>query len=125
VGGPLVQQGATLSSEGTTTPTVTATVGTFTSVSATLKWQKVGNIYHVSGSVTITTAGTAAGQIKVPLPATPAAGSSFSAYEGQATGFVCGAFAPVADANIYIAKYDGATIIAGGRTIYFSGSFFV
>ncbi len=111
--------------EGSTTPTVTATSGTFTSVSCTLAYTKVGRSVLISGAVTIVTVGTAAGQIKVPLPFMPGANGMLACQEGQATGLMGSGFIASGDQNIYILKYDGATLAGSGRTIYFGGVYFV
>lgn len=65
--------------EGSTTPTPTATSGTFTSVSSLIVYTKVGRVVHIKGTIGIVTNGTAAGAIQVTLPFTnandnPAAG---------------------------------------------------
>jgi hypothetical protein len=51
------------------TPTITANSGTFTSVSATGRSLKVGKTVHFAIVVTITTNGTAAGDVRATLPA--------------------------------------------------------
>lgn len=50
------------------TPTVTAGTGTFTTASATGRWQKIGKTVTGSVKVTITTNGTAAGYVRVTTP---------------------------------------------------------
>jgi len=52
------------------TPTVTATTGTFTTVSASGKYTRIGKLCTVQFRVTITNNGTAAGQIVVSAPFT-------------------------------------------------------
>jgi hypothetical protein len=65
--------------EGTYTPTITAGTGTFTSASGAGAYTKVGNFVYVTIIVTITTNGTAAGDVRSTLPFTPsgAAGTPF------------------------------------------------
>lgn len=57
----------------TYTPTVTAGGGTFTTVSATGRYRQIGKTIILEAYVTITTAGTASGQLKVSLPVNAAA----------------------------------------------------
>lgn len=54
--------------EGSYTPTVTAQSGSLTTVSATGKWLRIGDLIHLQVYVTITTNGTGAGYINVTLP---------------------------------------------------------
>jgi hypothetical protein len=54
-----------------TTPTPTASSGTFTSVSSVLRIKQVGKLVHGWCQVVVTTLGTAAGTIFVALPFTP------------------------------------------------------
>lgn len=73
------------------TPTVTAASGTFTSVSATAQWTRVGRMIHVNAAIVITTNGTAAGSVRFTLPVlsgtTPTTGSWQGAgREGGVTG---------------------------------------
>jgi hypothetical protein len=53
-----------------TTPTPTASGGTFTSVSCTVREKKVGKITHCIVNVVVTTVGTATGVILVTVPTT-------------------------------------------------------
>lgn len=67
--------------EGTYTPTVTAQSGSLTTVSATGRWLRIGDLIHLQVYITITTNGTGSGYINVTLPfatannGTPAVGS--------------------------------------------------
>jgi hypothetical protein len=105
--------------ETTSTPTPTASVGTFTTVSSALTTVKIGRMVETSGIVTITTAGTAAGQLIVTLPYTPLNGACVGV-EGQATGQMVGGFLIAGTATINLLLYTGLTVIASGRTVYFS-----
>lgn len=62
--------------EAATTPTATSGTGSFTTVSATLDYTKIGNRVLFNGSVVITTNGTAATFVSVPLPFTNSATAS-------------------------------------------------
>jgi hypothetical protein len=109
--------------EGTTTPTVTATVGTFTSVSASLAYTKVGRVVSFSATISITTAGTAAGQMVLPLPFTAATSSACCGIENAVTGVGVLGLITGAGSAANIVKYDSTTIIADGRFINVEGSF--
>lgn len=102
--------------EGTTTPTVTSGTGSFTSVSCALNYTKIGNRVFGTAVATITTAGTAAGALNIPMPFTVGGASAFTGYE-SATGFAVAGRAD-ASATPAIFKYDGTTIIASGRIVY-------
>ena len=111
--------------EGSTTPTVTASSGTFTSVSCALSYIKICRAVLITCRVTITTSGTATGQVLVPLPFTSASVGSANGVEGQATGLSIVAFITSGSTTANIVKYDGGTIIGSGRTLYFSGQYFI
>ena len=100
------------------TPTITAGTGTFTAVSASGKYARVGNIMHVNVAVIITTNGTAAGYIIVPLPAATAATALGCGRENTVTGnmlqVIVVAGTSVARAFTYNNTYPGGD----GRTLY-------
>lgn len=106
-----------------TTPTVTSTGGAFTTVSCGMRFTKVGREVLFSGEVTITNAGTAVGNINVPIPYTIAQSGGGGGAETAATGNALSIFAIPGTTALAIAKYDGLTIIGSGRTCRFSGSF--
>lgn len=110
--------------EGTFTPTVTATSGTFTTVSATLKYTKIGNVLNFQTVVDITTVGTAANAILVTLPFTPANSAVIKGREVLVVGSTChGTIA--GSALMEILKYDNTSIIGTGHRIVMSGQYFV
>lgn len=86
-----------------TTPAPTAAAGTFTTVSATLKVTNVGNRRLFTCIVTITTNGTAAGHIIVPMPFTAAEVTAVSGVNAS-NGLALAAL--VSGANLLIYKYD-------------------
>jgi len=55
----------------TYTPTINSTGGTFTTVSATGRYLQIGKLIHLNIEVTITTVGTATGQVQATLPFNP------------------------------------------------------
>lgn len=112
----------------TYTPTVTAGTGTFTSVSGTGDYKVVDQVCHIAGSVTITTNGTAATNIIVPLPAgvLPAKAAFLTGRVTSGSGLRIGGSLGAGAPNIVITKmsddtYPGAT----GYVLEFSGSFLV
>lgn len=106
--------------EGSSSPAVTSGTGTFTSVSATLTYTKVGRLVNFRITVTITTNGTAATSVQVALPFTAAVKTSLTGYEGTVgkalTGFVNASTASVVN-------YDNSYPGASGNVLYISGAF--
>ena len=106
--------------EGSTTPTITATSGTFTSVAGKLRYTKIGRSVAINGTITITNAGSAAGGITVPLPFNAVGAAAVYGREIVATGFGVVGNIVNASAQTELWKYDFTTIIGTGRTIAFS-----
>ena len=108
---------ALLNQTGTTTPTPTSSVGAFTTVSATVHYQKNGKWVHMICKLTVTTLGTAAGVFLVPLPFTAAAHVS-----GPAGGIVTSSgvglsvYINPSDTNVNLLKATAAT---PGATVQF------
>src|SRR5690349_7449505 len=72
----------------TYTPTVTASVGTYTTVAGAGHYVKMGKIVFLQLVITITTNGTAAGQAIVTLPFTASANPNVMAgRENNVSGF--------------------------------------
>lgn len=104
-----------------TTPTPTSAVGTFTAVSATLRYKNFGRMIAFNGSVTVTTIGTASGSIRVPLPVSNSNVATAKAIIADAT------LTPIgAAANVSVAGQLSITITAGvttGAVVYFAGEY--
>jgi len=114
--------------EGTYTPTVTASSGTFTTVSAVGKYTKVGNVVVAQIRATLTAIGTAVSTLRVTLPFTAAADnySAGSGFESASTAFALGVFVdPATPTYMKIVKYDGNTIIANGYVVNATVTYFV
>jgi hypothetical protein len=110
--------------EASANATVTAGTGTFTSVAAVVQYTKVGRNVAWSAIVTITTAGTAAGALYLPLSYAPGSAASCAGIEYNATKYaVVGSVYDSSGGQAEIYKYDGTTIIADGRTLHVSGTF--
>jgi hypothetical protein len=105
----------------TYTPTVTAASGSFTTVSATGRYTRVGKLCVVQFTVTITTNGTAAGQVVVSAPfAASASGGNHMGVirESNATGYL--GYATIISAGgqvFYCGFYDNAYPGGNGRLI--------
>lgn len=102
------------------TPTVTASAGTFTTVSGTQKYTKHGNLLVVSGSVTITTNGTASGFVLATIPGSFTLDGTLVGY-GREAG-VSGKQQQVSQwsgTQISIANYDNTYPGANGALIVF------
>jgi hypothetical protein len=100
--------------EGTWTPNITAGSGTFTSVSATGKYTRIGRLVTTAFTINITTNGTAASYIKISMPI--ANGSTQYcgiAVEQLNTGNTCsvqfGVGATTANISSYNNGYPGGT----------------
>lgn len=101
------------------TPTVTATTGTFTSVSATGFYKQLGKTIIGRAAVTVTTIGTAAGRMKVTLPVASlntamAIGSGFNNVTFKQAGV------EVFDAQSIgsVQYYDGTFPATSGEVVY-------
>lgn len=108
----------------TYSPTCTSSSGTITSVSATGRYKQIGKTVFINVTVTVTTAGTGAGQLFVPLPVN-ALGSNnqaLIAIESVLLGVAANASILTSNSTrVQIVKYDGSTYIASGAVISVSG----
>jgi hypothetical protein len=108
------------------TPTVTASSGTFTTVSASGSYHKVGDsVYLYEIEVVITTAGTAAGSIVVTLPFTQSTNSM--GYGADVTSSFKGVSVTggAGSNTLNILGVDALTIIGDGVTVRCFGMFIV
>lgn len=105
------------------TPTVTASSGTFTTVSGSGRYAQYGKTVVWSATITITTAGTAAGNVRFTLPVSAAAGLAQIGHgrEASSTGAMLQVATYSAATIGEATRYDGATAIGSGRTIILSG----
>ncbi|WP_441268672.1 hypothetical protein AB7G19_29935 [Bradyrhizobium sp. 215_C5_N1_1] len=102
------------------TPTVTASSNTFTTVSCSLRYKLIGKTAIFTATVTITNAGTAAGNILFDLPFTPTTTHAGGGKEVASLGHQCNW--QTIGSQVAIAKYDNTTIIATGRTVVITGT---
>jgi hypothetical protein len=104
----------------TYTPTVTAGSGTFTTVSATGRYKRIGKLVCVQMTITITTNGTAAANVQGTLPFTGQGDTQGVFREGAATGN-CGIMSnsgATAIFRTFTNGYPGGTgyVLAGSLT---------
>ena len=107
----------------THTPTVTASSGTFTTVSGMNRYFTLhGKTRVIQGLVYIASKGTADGSIYVTIPSGAAAvfgGGHWPVSGGCSTSSI-NAFLNVTESRIEILKYDNTTIIADNQSIRYS-----
>lgn len=111
------------------TPTVTAGTGTFTTVSAAGRWQRIGKRVDVAIEIDVTTVGTAASYIVVSLPA-PSRGGLPLGYqymggrENAVTGKSINVIVGFSGAALALVTfYDGTFPGASGNKITITGSY--
>jgi len=101
------------------TPTITASGGTFTTVTATGRYKRIGKTIHLQITVTMTTVNTAVGLLKASLPVAAAAFD----YAGVAKEYVNTGKSGVAQIlatdvnNVVTADSTGTTFIANGNKV--------
>lgn len=108
------------------TPVVTATTGTFTTASAIGSYYIVGKTVYFELAVTITTVGTASGNVLATLPFTTnvsAGVQTFNGVERAITGKTLQGFVSANTNSMTIRNYDTTTVIAAGTLLVMSGSF--
>ena len=71
--------------------------------------------------VAITTAGTAAGTLNIPLPFTALVSCIGVGYESVSTGVALTGYIVGGTTTLLISRYDAATVIANSRTAVVSG----
>lgn len=107
---------------GTSTPTPTSVPGTLTSASSSLSYEKVGTRVRLTGTVSVTTAGTGAGELRcaIPFSCGSVPGVSGNAREIESFGVGCTVVIPSSSTYLSISKTaDGGTIIANNVTVLF------
>jgi hypothetical protein len=113
--------------EGTFTSTISAYAGTFTTVAATMKYVKVGKQVTVSFTVSITSNGTASGNIQLTVPFTSDSGVGYcgSAREGASTGTMSSVSMVPSDNKLAIQTYNNLYPGGDGYNIDGSLTYFV
>jgi len=109
--------------EGTWTPTATAQTGSITTYSSTGAYVKVGKNLFLSGSIVVTTVGSAGGALFITgLPFTPAnVNNNYGiGSETQATGTYYFTYIQGSSQIVYVTAAGGAITWASGRTYQFS-----
>ena len=104
--------------EGAWSPGIAAGSGTFTNVSATGEYTKIGNLVTASVEIVITTNGTAAGFITCSLPFTSSAVMGKIGWgRDVTTGPMLSATVDAASSSMLIVRYDNTYPGASGRTL--------
>ena len=100
------------------TPTITASTGSFTTVSATGFYQTIGKTCFVSINITITTVGTASGLIYATLPFTSAARIQIGGWgmETSSTGNMLKGYIPPSSTQLQWTTYSNGFTIGAGYT---------
>lgn len=107
------------------TPTISATSGTFTSVTTSGRYRQVGKTVSFTAQVNITTVGTAASTVLLGLPV-QAAATPFQVVSGRDNGvsgkslygFIIGG-----QSVTRVANYDVTSAIAAGAILTISGTY--
>ncbi|XUM25106.1 hypothetical protein ACRAVF_33775 (plasmid) [Bradyrhizobium oligotrophicum S58] len=107
----------------TWTPTVTPQTGSFTSVAVSGAYYTIGKLVFFHVTITITTAGTAANAMSLPLPVGTAkrAATVVSTETAVLGGMGYGRIAAGGSVISAINKYDNSTYIANGSVVTISG----
>jgi hypothetical protein len=113
--------------EGTWTPTITATSGTFTTTSAGGSYTKIGRVVIIRVAITITTVGTASGGVVFTLPFTAngTGGWECAGRENAATGKMLQAIILGSATTATAFNYDNTSTIAAGASLIISGTYWV
>lgn len=111
--------------EGTWSPSVTALSGTFTSVSATGSYTKIGRTVFFGATITITTNGTAATAIQITLPFTPSRAGTYYGREMVATGKTQAGQITSGSATSQFLNYDNTYPGGSGYVLELAGHFIV
>lgn len=111
--------------EGTTTPTPSSGSGSFTSVTCTLYYTKIGRLVYINGEVITTTVGTAATDIRITLPFSSAnlgGNVSVGRYYNRTSGATGGRVAITANSGTMFWNTDagGFPTTADGQVLDFS-----
>jgi hypothetical protein len=104
----------------TYTPTVSAVSGSYTTVSATGRYTRIGKLCAVQARVSITTNGTAAVATIITAPFTSASSSQTyngSGRENLSTGLMLNCRIGTSDTNIYIEQYNALYAGANNRQL--------
>jgi hypothetical protein len=111
--------------EGTFTPTITAASGTFTTVSGSITYIKIGRLVSlIEVSIIITTNGTAAGSVQSTLPFQPDATSIIVGREVAAMGSILqGSITNASPQLQSISDDDNAYPGGSGRALILSGCY--
>jgi hypothetical protein len=103
----------------TSTPTLTASSGTFGSASATVAYKTIGKTVFCNGSITITTVGSATGNPRLQLPFTLKNNIAVAGRENAVNGKVFGAVVQTSGLMSFF-NYDNTSAIVAGAVYQFN-----
>ena len=103
------------------TPTPEAGSGAFTTATAAFRYKYVSGSVQWNVIVAITTAGTAAGTLNIPLPFTALVGCVGVGFESVSTGVALTGYIVGGTTTLLISRYDAGTVIANSRNAVMSG----
>lgn len=109
----------------TFSPVLSAETGSYSNASPSNgRYIAYGKTIHWSLTITIVSAGTAAGAVRFALPVTAAMTGAYigNGREGASTGAALVCF-NASTTTASVLRYDNATIIASGRTLSLSGTY--
>lgn len=101
------------------TPTPTASSGTFGSASARVAYRTIGKTVFCNGSITITTVGSATGNPRLQLPFTLKNDITVAGRENGVNGKVFGALVPTSGLMSFF-NYDNTSAIVAGAVYQFN-----
>jgi hypothetical protein len=101
----------------TYTPTITASSGTFTTVSATGRSKTIGKTMFLEARVIITTVGTASGFVVLPMPSGTLAANAAATVWQENTNAPGGGFGTSGGSSFNLTKYDGTTLCSSGSVV--------
>jgi hypothetical protein len=104
-------------------PVATASAGSITTYSSSGKYVDFGGLVWYTATVTITNAGTAAGELRISIPFTANANSIGVGREDNATGVQLQAMINSGIAYARVVSYAGGGVIAAPRVYIISGWF--
>lgn len=105
----------------TSNPTPVPASGAFNTATATVRWNQIGKRVFFAAKVTITTNGTGAGSVQVPLPV--AANTAMSQIAAGRADSVSGKLlqGKISGSTLYIYNYDNTYPGANGETLNVTG----
>jgi hypothetical protein len=110
--------------EGTYSPTIVSSVGTFTTVTATdARYIRTGKLVTAILNIWIIDKGTAAGEIRISTPIAPVKNAAGSVREIDISGVGGAVYVNSGTGLIYVSRVDNTTIISNGYRLIINVSY--